>query len=171
MIKKKFPFYKQPDSKDCGPTCLRIISKFYGKNLSLQDIRNLSETTREGSSLMGLSEAAEKIGFRTVGAQVDYLTLEQIPLPCIAYWNRTHFVVVYNIKNDTVYISDPAYGLISYSKDDFIRNWIGNNSKDIDEGIILALEPTPQFLDNDWETPSSDKKRTFFFYFKISRKI
>lgn len=87
MIKKKFPFYKQPDSKDCGPTCLRIISKFYGKNLSLQDIRDLSETTREGSSLMGLSEAAEKIGFRTVGAQVDYLTLEQLPLPCIAYWN------------------------------------------------------------------------------------
>lgn len=170
MIKKKFPFYKQPDSKDCGPTCLRIISKFYGKNLSLQDIRDLSETTREGSSLMGLSEAAEKIGFRTVGAQIDYLTIEQIPLPCIAYWNRTHFVVVYNIKNDVVYISDPAYGLISYSKDDFIKNWIGNNSKDIDEGIILALEPTPQFLDNDWETPSSDKKRTFFFILKYLSK-
>ncbi|WP_312752002.1 peptidase domain-containing ABC transporter [Epilithonimonas hominis] len=169
MVKKKFPFYKQPDTKDCGPTCLRIISKFYGKNLSLQYIRDLAETTRQGSSLMGLSEAAEKLGFRTVGAQIDYLTLEQIPLPCIVYWNRTHFVVVYNIKNDTVYVSDPAYGLITYTKDDFIRNWIGNNSKETDEGIVLALEPTPQFQENDWET-SSDKKRTFFFILKYLSK-
>lgn len=169
MIKKKFPFYKQPDSKDCGPTCLRIISKFYGKNLSLQDVRDLSETTREGSSLMGLSEAAEKIGYRTVGAQVDYLTLEQIPLPCIVFWNRIHFVVVYKIKNDRVYISDPAYGLISYAKNDFIRNWIGNNTKDTDEGVILALEPTAEFSDNNLES-SSDNKRTFLFAIKYLSK-
>jgi ATP-binding cassette, subfamily B, bacterial len=63
MPKKTFPHYLQPDSKDCGPTCLRIIAKYYGKSLSLQNIRQLSETTREGSSLMGLSEAAENMGF------------------------------------------------------------------------------------------------------------
>ncbi len=77
---KSFPFYKQPDAKDCGPTCLRIISKYYGKTIALQQICNLSETTREGSSLLGLSDAAENLGFRTLGVQVDFKTLvEEVP--------------------------------------------------------------------------------------------
>ena len=77
---KPFPFYLQPDTKDCGPTCLRIIAKYYGKVLSLQQIRNLSETTREGSSLLGLSEAAEHLGFRSLGVQIDFKNLvEDVP--------------------------------------------------------------------------------------------
>ncbi len=64
-----FPFYKQPDFKDCGPTCLRIIAKHYGKLISLKEIREISETTREGSSLLKLSDAAEAIGFKTIGAK------------------------------------------------------------------------------------------------------
>ena len=71
MLKKSFPFYKQPDSKDCGPTCLKIIAKYYGKTLSIQKLRELSETTREGSNLLTLSEAAEKIGFRTLGVKLS----------------------------------------------------------------------------------------------------
>jgi ATP-binding cassette subfamily B protein len=88
---KSFPFYKQPDLKDCGPTCLRIISKFYGKTIPLQQIRNLSETTREGSSLLGLSDAAENLGFRSLGVQIDFNTfVEEVPLPCIVHWNKVH---------------------------------------------------------------------------------
>ena len=84
MRKINFPSYIQADAKDCGPTCLRIISKYYGKSISLQQIRNLSETTREGSSLMGLSDAAEKLGYKTLGLKIDFTTLiEDIPLPCI----------------------------------------------------------------------------------------
>ncbi|RST27565.1 hypothetical protein EIZ46_04440 [Chryseobacterium lacus] len=80
MKLKSFPFYKQPDAKDCGPTCLRIIARHYGKAIPLQEIRNLSETTREGSSLLGLSDAAENLGFRTMGVQVDFKTLvEEVP--------------------------------------------------------------------------------------------
>ncbi|WP_316933303.1 cysteine peptidase family C39 domain-containing protein [Pedobacter lusitanus] len=95
---KNFPHYRQADTKDCGPTCLRIISKYYGKNISLQQIRNLSETTRAGSSLQGLSVAAESLGFRTLGAQIDFKTLvEEVPLPCIVHWNKNHFVIVYKI--------------------------------------------------------------------------
>ena len=114
---KKFPFYKQPDFKDCGPTCLRIISKYYGKNIPLQQIRSLSETTREGSSLLGLSEAAENLGFRSLGVQIDFETLcEEVPFPCVVHWNKKHFVVIYKIdKAGKVYISDPSYGLITYS--------------------------------------------------------
>ncbi|WP_163380453.1 cysteine peptidase family C39 domain-containing protein [Cyclobacterium sp. SYSU L10401] len=70
-----FRFYKQPDAKDCGPTCLRIIAKYYGKLISLQEIREYSETTRSGSNLLKLSEAAESIGFKTIGARpgIKYL--------------------------------------------------------------------------------------------------
>ena len=99
MAYKAFPHFKQPDAKDCGPTCLRIIAKHYGKSLSLQQIRNLSETTREGSSLMGLSEAAESMGFKTLGVKINLqMLVEDAPLPCILHWNKNHFVVLYDVR-------------------------------------------------------------------------
>ena len=112
---KNFPFYKQPDSKDCGPTCLKIIAKYYGKTLNIQTLRSLSETTREGSNLLTLSEAAEKIGFRTLGVKLSIKKLEEAPLPCILHWNNNHYVVLYKIKKSKFYISDPAHGLLEYN--------------------------------------------------------
>ncbi|WP_312752614.1 peptidase domain-containing ABC transporter [Epilithonimonas hominis] len=168
---KSFPFYRQPDLKDCGPTCLRIISKFYGKTIPLQQIRNLSETTREGSSLLGLSDAAEKIGLKSLGVQVDFKTLvEEVPLPCIVHWNKVHFVVVYKIdKAGTVYISDPSYGLITYNKEDFIKFWIGENAdENTEEGIALLLETTPDFYNNEFE--KEEKKMSFSFLSKYLLK-
>ena len=166
-IKSTFPFYKQPDFKDCGPTCLRIISKFYGKTISLQQIRHLSETTREGSSLLGLSDAAEKLGFKSLGVQIDFKTLvEDVPLPCIVHWNKVHFVVVYKIdKTEKIYISDPSYGLITYTKDEFIKSWIGNNADEkTEEGIALLLETTPAFYKNEFDNEES--KASFSFLSK-----
>jgi len=94
-----FPFYKQPDIMDCGATCLRMIAKYYGRNISLPKLRSLSETTREGASLRSIASAAEKIGFRTLGVKVDFEKLEnEAPLPCIVHWNQKHFVVVYKIE-------------------------------------------------------------------------
>lgn len=93
-MKKKFPIYKQPDFKDCGPTCIKIIAKYYGKIISLNQIRLLSETTREGSSLLSLSDAAEKIGFRYLGVKIDLEKTIDIPLPCIVHWNKNHFAVL-----------------------------------------------------------------------------
>ena len=81
-----FPFYKQPDSKDCGPTCLKIIAKHYGKVLNIQTLRELSETTREGSNLLTLRDAAEQIGFRTLGVKLCANDLLEAPLPCILHW-------------------------------------------------------------------------------------
>ncbi len=162
-MKNTFPFYQQPDSKDCGPTCLRIISKHYGKLISLTEIRELSETTREGSNLMKLSDAAEAIGFKSLGIKVDYKKLKEAPLPLIAHWNNSHFVVVYKIKGDEVYISDPSYGLISYSKKGFISRWIGNNANEqTKEGIALLLETTPKFRKLQWE--DTDKRSFKFLY-------
>ncbi len=160
---KPFPFYKQPDSKDCGPTCLRIIAKYYGKLISLQEIREISETTREGSSLLKLSEAAEAMGFKTIGAKLNFQKLRNAPMPLIVHWNKQHFVVVYRIKKNRVYISDPAYGLIQYAKEEFISRWIGHNAdENSKEGITLLLEVTPNFKKLKWE--DSDKRSLRFLY-------
>jgi ATP-binding cassette, subfamily B, bacterial len=158
-----FPFYKQPDTKDCGPTCLRIIAKYYGKVIELQQIRNFSETTREGSSLLGLSDAGEALGFRTLGVKVNFEILQkEMPLPCIVHWNNQHFVVVYKIKKDIVYVSDPSHGLITYSKEEFIKFWIGKNAHEkTEEGIVLLLETTPEFYANEWETGNSRKSFSY----------
>ena len=73
----KFPFYQQPDAMDCGPACLRMVAKFYGKHFSMNMLRDLTFQTREGVSLLTLSDAAEKTGFRTIGAR---LTLHQLEI-------------------------------------------------------------------------------------------
>lgn len=148
---------------DCGPTCLRMVSKYYGKSITLQQLRSLSKTTREGSSLLGISDAAEKIGFRTLGIKVSYEKLkEDAPLPCIAHWNQNHFVVIYKIKKDTVYIADPGHGLLKYKKDEFLKSW----QSDHHEGILLLLEPTPEFSEDDTLSTDEKSKKGFSFLFR-----
>jgi len=152
-LRQKFPFYRQTEAKDCGPTCIKIIAKHYGKQISTQQIRSLSETTREGSSLLGLSEAVEKMGFRSLGVRLTYESLAEATLPCVAHWNNDHYVVIYRIRKDVVYLSDPAYGLIRYHKEEFIKNWIGNNATEqTREGIVLLMEPTPLFHQESFDT-------------------
>ncbi len=149
---KKFPNYIQADSKDCGPTCLKIVSKYYGKTLNIQQLRDFSETTREGSNLLFLSDAAEKIGFRTLGVKLDVQSLEEAPLPCVLHWNKEHYVVLYNIKKGKYLISDPAFGLLQYNKEEFIKFWIGNNATEAtEEGIALLIEPTPKFYQSEFD--------------------
>lgn len=147
-MSKRFPNYIQADSKDCGATCLKIIAKHYGKTLHIQTLRELSQTTREGSSMLSLSEGAEKIGFRTLGAKLSFKQLLEAPLPCILHWNSNHFVVIYEIKGkNKIKISDPAFGLLEYTREEFIKHWIGNNADTTtEEGITLLLEPTPVFF-------------------------
>jgi ATP-binding cassette subfamily B protein len=149
---KKFVNYRQAETKDCGPTCLKIIAKFYGKILNIQELRDYSETTRDGSNLLMLSDAAEKFGFRTIGVKRSVQQLHEVPLPCILHWNKYHYVVLYKIKKGIYYISDPAIGLINYSQEDFVKFWIGNNAtKTTEEGIALLLEPTPKFFQSDFD--------------------
>ena len=149
----KFPFYKQHDSMDCGPTCLRMISKFYGKYYQIQTLREKSKIGREGVSMLGISQAAESIGFRTYRAKIDLRTLtKEVPLPCIVHWNQRHFVVVYGIKksifsfnyNHKIQVADPAEGLLNYPTEEFLKHWTGNAEQQ--EGIVLLLEPTPTFF-------------------------
>ncbi|WP_443944303.1 peptidase domain-containing ABC transporter [Pedobacter sp. AW1-32] len=170
---KKFPFYKQPDAKDCGPTCLRIIAKHYDKSIPLPQIRTLAQTTRDGSGLLGLSNAAETLGFRTLGVKINFNTLlADVPLPCIVHWNKNHYVVVYKIDNTgKVYVSDPAYGLISYTRAEFIKYWIGANAdSNTEEGIALVLETTPAFYNNQFEDTASKTSFSFLSRYVLKYK-
>ena len=154
---KKFPNYIQADNKDCGPTCLKIIAKHYGKTINIQELRDFSETTREGSNLLFLSDAAEKIGFRTLGVKLNLKTLEEAPLPCVLHWNKEHYVVLYKIKKGSYFISDPGFGLIEYNQKDFVKFWIGNNANETtEEGIALLIEATPKFFQSEFD--KEDKK-------------
>lgn len=142
----RFPFLHQIDSMDCGPACLRMISHFYGNKVTIHQLQDLANQNRIGSTLADLSEAAESIGFRTFSAKISYSTLfEEKPFPVIVHWRQNHFIVVYKIKNDQVFVADPAVGLIRYKKNEFIKSWAIQN----EEGIVLILEPTPKFYESD----------------------
>ncbi|GGD28360.1 peptidase domain-containing ABC transporter [Hyunsoonleella pacifica] len=165
----KFPHYKQYDLKDCGPTCLKIIAKFYNKTIPLQQLRNLTETTRLGSSLHGLAEASEQLGFRSIGVKISLEKLLVAPLPCILHWNKKHFVVLYKIVKGVFYVSDPAHGLLKYSKEEFLKCWIGNNANDkTEEGVVLLLETTPAFYEICYT--DKDNKLGFLFLSKYILK-
>lgn len=158
----KFVKYIQHDSMDCGPTCLKMVAKFYGKNYSLQNLRDRCHITREGVSLLGISDAAESIGFRTTGVKVTWTQMvEEMPMPCIVHWNQRHFVVVYDVvKKHGVYkvmVADPASGLLEYTEEDFRGLWLESERKT--EGIALILEPTPKF----YEEEGDDERRHYGF--------
>ncbi len=134
---------------DCGPTCLRMIAKHYGKNFTLQRLREISGINREGVSMLGISEAGEKIGFRTFGSKLTLEQLQEAELPTVLHWNQNHFVVLYRIKNKSYYIADPAKGLIKYTEAEFKKHWVSTRKEDNEQGIALILSPTPNFYDQE----------------------
>jgi len=145
-----FPHYQQPDAMDCGPVCLKIVAKYYGKYFQLDRLRELTYQTREGISLLSLGDAAAKIGLRSRGMRVSLPGLDQLPLPAILHWRQNHFVVLFKIskrKKETVYhLSDPASGLVKCRKEEFLRNWATTSIQDEPAGIVLMLEPTKDFF-------------------------
>lgn len=161
----RFPCYIQLDEMDCGPSSLRMIADYYGKHYSLQTLRERCHISREGVSLLGISDAAESIGLRSTGVKISWEQLcNEVKLPCIVYWNQNHFIVVYKIRKIfgtyKVYVSDPAEGLLTYTKEQFCKSWLQSQETDgaaIDEkgpvkyGLSLLLEPTPRFFQEDGE--------------------
>lgn len=166
---KKYPFFKQLDSKDCGPTCLRMISKYHGKHFSTKILRDLITVTKEGSSLLGISNAAEKIGLRTLGIRVEPEKLvNEVPLPCIAHWKRNHFLVIYDIKKSlfrpnelTIKVADPSRGIINFKLNEFVKHWATTEIESVRYGHCLLLEPKPEFYSLEEENQS--KKSDWLF--------
>lgn len=152
MFFDNFPFYKQLDATDCGATCLRIVARHYGRHYSLEYLRELTHLDREGVSMMGISEGAERIGLRSLGVKTGFARLkEDMPLPCIAHWRQNHFVVVYRVANGKVYVSDPAVGKLRLSEQEFLNGWISDVSNLEPQGILLLLESTPEFYEREGE--------------------
>ena len=164
---QKFPFYRQLDQIDCGPTCLRMIAKYHGKDHSIEELRQKANITKEGVSFGGLAEAAESIRFNTLAVSLNWETLQkEVPLPCIAHWRERHFVVIFEIRKDTVLVGDPALGNIKYTKEEFIEGWMGKTAQSDSEGYLLLLEPTPNFNDSDFEEKKKYGFKFLFWYFK-----
>ncbi len=138
---------------DCGPSCLRMVARHYGRSYSLHELRDKTFLTRERVSLLGISEAAEAIGFRTLGVKVPFKKLaEDAVLPCIAHWYQRHFVVVYRITKKEVHVADPAIGLIRYSHADFQKGWLSTQDNGVESGVLLLLEPSPEFFEREPES-------------------
>jgi len=183
----KFPHYLQPDAMDCGPTCLRIVAKHFGRHYNLETLRNLTWKTREGVSLLTISDAAEKIGFRTQGVRITAENLREIPLPAIIHWNQNHFVVLYKIKKAKSFsfsspfgggregasycISDPAHGLVEYSQQEFLKCWASTAQEGTPAGIALLLEPTSDFYKEEGEEVNKTGFRYLLSYLKPYRKL
>lgn len=173
-----FPHTHQLDSMDCGPACLCMVARFYGKHYRLETLRERSFITREGVSMLGIADAAETIGFRTTGIRTTVEELvEQQPLPCILHWNQNHFVVLYDIKKNrrtgghTFCIADPASQLVRYSEKDFLRCWGSTTSSQGERlGVALLLTPTPDF-DRINDEPEASVKRDLLFFVKVGTRI
>lgn len=171
-----FPHYLQLDAMDCGPSCLRMVAKYYGKSYTLQTLRERCFITREGVSMLGISDAAEYIGFRTIGVRISFEQLiKEANLPCILHWNQNHFVVCYRIKchksgKVDLYIADPASRKLIYHKDEFLKCWVSKKENSTDTGTALLLEPGPLFDSIDDEKRSSRRDFAFFAKYLLPYK-
>jgi len=173
---KSFPHIKQPDAMDCGATCLAMVAKHFGKNYSVQKLREMCSATRAGVSLLGISDAAEKLGLKTMSARLNFEKLaEDVPFPCIVHWRQNHFVVVYDIrlkgkKQGFVRVADPGHGLIRFSIEEFRNNWLSTKKEGEEEGVALLLEPTPAFYEQEDEKSDRTKFSYIFRYLKPYHK-
>ena len=164
---------------DCGPSCLVMIAKHYGTHPNIEAIRKTCDLGKGGVSLLGISKAAEEIGFKTIGGRLSFDTLtSEVPLPCIIHWNQNHFVVVYKIKKRRgnryeVYVADPGKGLITYTKEEFCEHWVSTKTNGEEKGIALLLEPTEQFYaQNDTKAvPTQSRVKFLWSYLKKYKRF
>ncbi|MDD3789494.1 MAG: cysteine peptidase family C39 domain-containing protein, partial [Petrimonas sp.] len=187
-----FPFTKQPDSMDCGPACLSMISEYYGKRYTLEYLRDNCFIGRDGVSLLGISKAAEKIGFHTIGGRLTFDKLaEKAPLPCIVHWNQEHFVVVYKIApspkrgklsplflwrgdwgeaRGLIHVADPGKGLITYTREEFCNHWLSTQTGGEEKGVALLIEPTQLFFEQEGDKQPSENRIKFLWKYLLKYK-
>lgn len=178
-----FPLTKQLDSMDCGPACLGMISKHYGKEYNIDNLRANSYISREGVSMLGISRAAENIGFRTMGGRITFEKLaEKALLPCIVHWKQEHFVVVYDIKKRKrkrgslpkggydVYVADPGKGHIIFSHEEFLNGWISTRTDGEEKGVAMLLEPTNLFYKQEGDMQQAQNRLKFLWKYLIKYK-
>ncbi len=171
---KAFPFFQQPDMMDCGPTCLRMICAYYGKQHSLSYLRSISHVDREGVSFKGIAVAAEQLGMMTVAVKMpyehkddEYASILNVPLPCIVHWEQNHFIVVYKANRKHVWVADPVIGKVKLTRAKFEEGWC----KGATEGLALLFEPTPDFYKEIGEEPDRSSFGFLLNYLKPYRRL
>ncbi|MDE6352277.1 MAG: peptidase domain-containing ABC transporter, partial [Muribaculaceae bacterium] len=160
----RLKYHPQRDMMDCGAACLQSICKYYGKEVDLQYIRELCHITRNGVSMLGIADAAESLGFKTIGIKLNLEQLaNDVHLPCIIHWSQQHFVVVISVTKRYVTIMDPAAGILKYKTAEFQKSWLHLREKDSDEnlGAALLLSPTPAFYDKEFKATTNLKFSQF----------
>lgn len=163
IFQDKFPFFRQLDSNDCAASCLRIVCKFYGKNVHPGYIDQILTRKGDGSRFGDIEEAGSQLGFSMLLGSIEYKTLKNlVEPPCIIHWKKNHFVVVYKVTKRKVYISDPSFGKIAYSPTEFTQGWMGLDNK----GICLLLEPKATFHEDLEYLNHSKEKLSLSFFFK-----
>ena len=151
---RSFPFYRQHDAMQCGIACLRMICAFLGKNYSIDSLSKICFASKDGVSLLGISEAAGELGLKTTCGKMSIDQLAKVELPVILHWNQNHFVVLYKIKSrkgrkSVYYVADPGNGLMQYQEKDFVDRWITVRSKGEDKGVAMIIQPTPAFYQQE----------------------
>ncbi|MBN1199980.1 MAG: peptidase domain-containing ABC transporter, partial [Bacteroidales bacterium] len=173
----RFPFSRQLDTMDCGPACIQMVASFYGKRYSLSTLRNLCHITRDGVTMLGISDAAEETGFSTLGVKISLAELlSEAPVPAILHWHQNHFVVLYKITQKRgkrlFFIADPAIGKVKYPEEEFLRNWLDAVEPDEEQkGICLLLEPTEKFHTSKDEGSGISRLKFILSYLKPHRKL
>lgn len=183
---KAFPFFRQSSAMDCGPTCLRMLAMYYGKHFNIEEIRKLTGFSKEGVNLLGISEAAEKIGFRSIGVQLTYEQLiNEIKSPIILHWEQNHFVIaIPNFKHSFLFrhfhslkkkegnilIVDPARGKLYYNKIDFLNKWVSTTDENENQlGNGLLLEPNSKFQNQIGNKQISFKWKLLYQYLHFKK--
>lgn len=169
MFRKSFPFFHQLDARDCGAACLQMIARHYGKSYSQRTLREYSFISREGASLMGIVDAAEKIGFRTTGAKTNLEILRnRVTLPCILHWNQKHYVVLYEIRRRRgrifYLVADPATSLVTLTEEEFKSHWVSMREGGNERGVVLLLQPVPGFCELEDESSQTDNFGLGYLY-------
>lgn len=165
----KFPIYIQHDGMQCGIACLQMICKYYGKEYTLTQLSELCFATNEGVSMLGISQAAEKLGLHTICGRATTEQLGKVQLPCIVYWNQNHFVILYKVKKSRkkarYYVADPGKGRVEYTEKEFKDGWLSTQSKGEEKGVAMFLNPTPAFEKQNSAEDGRKENRSFGFLF------
>lgn len=167
-----FPITFQHDSMQCGIACLQMICRHFGRKFSLDFLSKLCFATNEGVSLLGINDAANKLGLKTLCVKASMNELDQISLPAILHWNQKHFVVLYKIKKGRkYYIADPGKGLTAYTNEEMREYWLSTNSKGVEKGVVMMLEPAPHFYDTRNASGTNEKEiHSFRFLYGYVRR-
>ena len=179
LLQIRMKIIRQRNAMDCGPSCLAMIAEHYGRTVQQEQLHHYCSLGKNGVSLLGISKAAENIGFKTVGGRLSFdILANELPFPCIVHWNQNHFVVVYNIRKRKgnryeVYVADPGKGLVTYTKEEFCEHWVSTKTNGKEKGIALLLEPTEQFYaQNKIETvPTQNRLRFLWNYLKKYKRF